>query len=147
MILSETWRQKAVSLARHIATWSKDPATKVGCVLFGADHEILSTGYNGLPRSVQDLAWRMDRPAKYLWTAHAEANAVAQAARTGACLKGATAVVTHPPCARCAGLLVQAGIKTVIHAGGTTNMPEEEFAVADTIFDEADVLVIGHKET
>jgi len=41
---------------------------------------------------------------------HAEANAIAQAARKGISLKGATAYITSQPCINCAKLLFCAGI-------------------------------------
>jgi dCMP deaminase len=81
----------------------------------------------------------MERPAKYLWTAHAEENAVALAARVGASLRDGSAYVTHHPCSRCARSLIQAGIKVVYIGDGTTSMPAEEFDVARMMFTEAGV--------
>jgi deoxycytidylate deaminase len=45
---------------------------------------------------------------------HAEANAVAQAAKIGVPLDGATAFVTGTPCFRCDMLLKSAGIWTIL---------------------------------
>jgi len=133
------WDARFLSLARHISNWSKDPTTKVGCVIVGPDNEIRSTGYNGLPRAVEDRPERMERPAKYLWTSHAEENAVAQAARIGARLRDCTAYITHPPCSRCARSLIQAGLRLVCVGDGTTSMPAEEFDIARTMLAEAGV--------
>ena len=83
----------------------------------------------------------MERPAKYLWTSHAEENAVAQSARVGAKLKGGTAFVTHHPCSRCARSLIQAGVTRVVIGNGKTSMPDEEFEVAAIMFKEAGVNV------
>jgi dCMP deaminase len=130
-----------MDMATLVAQRSKDPSTKVGCVVVSEDKIVVSTGYNGLPRGVEDKAERMERPAKYLWTSHAEENAVAQAARVGAKLKGGTAFVTHHPCSRCARSLIQAGITKVVIGSGTTSMPDEEFEVARTMFKEAGVNV------
>jgi len=134
-----SWPTYFMGFARHAASKSKDPNTHVGCVIVGPDYEIRSTGFNGLPRRVADLPERMERPAKYLWTSHAEENAVAHAARIGTALKGCTAYVTHHPCARCARSLIQAGIACVVVGDGLTSMPAEEFAVAKEMFDEASV--------
>ena len=128
-----------MDMAMQVATRSKDPNTQVGCVIVSNDKVVVATGYNGLPRGVSDTPERMERPAKYLWTSHAEENAVAQAARVGAKLAGSIAYVTHMPCARCARTLIQAGIGAVIVGDGTTSMPEEEFRVASLMFGEADV--------
>jgi dCMP deaminase len=137
-----SWDLRFIALAAHIAAWSKDPSTKVGCVVVGPDREIVTTGYNGFPRGVNDDPKRMERPAKYLWTSHAEENAVAHAARIGVSLKGCTAYVTHCPCSRCARGLIQAGIRRVVfpnEARGTVGMDAAEFQVATVMFEEAGV--------
>jgi dCMP deaminase len=51
------------------------------------------------------------------WGAHAEQNAVAQAARHGISLEGATAYVTIQPCSMCAKSLINAGVKEIHYAG------------------------------
>jgi len=135
-----TWPAYFMGFAAHAATKSKD-TTKVGCILVGPDRETIGTGFNGLPRGVADLPERMERPAKYLWTSHAEENAIATAARNGHRTKGATAYVTHHPCARCARSLIQAGIACVVVGDGTTSMPADEFEVAGLMFAEAGVVV------
>lgn len=136
------WQARFLGVAREVASWSKDPNTKVGCVLVSPDGVVVATGYNGIPRGVGDLPARMERPAKYLWTVHAEAAAVANAARSGARLSGATAFVSHAPCASCARLLLNAGIGKVVVGTGTTSMPDEEFEAAATMFREAGVKVV-----
>lgn len=137
------WNRYLMRFAETAAIKSKDPSTKVGCVIVGEDREILSTGFNGLPRGVADLPERLERPAKYKFVSHAEMNAVAHAARTGTRLKGGTAYVTHPPCSICARMLIQAGVVCVVVGDGTTSMPEEEFVVAKAMFEEAGVAVSG----
>jgi dCMP deaminase len=137
--MTQTWKDYFMDMAQLVSQRSKDPNTKVGCVVVSEDKIVMATGYNGLPRGVEDKSERMERPAKYLWTSHAEENAVAQAARVGAKLKGGTAYVTHHPCSRCARSLIQAGITTVVIGSGTTSMPEEEFDVARLMFLEAKV--------
>jgi dCMP deaminase len=139
--MTPSWKDYFMSMAELVASKSKDPSTKVGCVVVTEDKVVAATGYNGLPRGVQDRSERMERPAKYLWTSHAEENAVAQAARVGAKLKGGTAFVTHHPCSRCARSLIQAGVTTVVIGNGTTSMPDEEFDVARVMFLEAGVEV------
>jgi dCMP deaminase len=138
---SKRWTDHLMGFARHAATMSKDPSTQVGCVVIGPNNEVRSTGYNGLPRKVKDLPERMERPEKYLWTAHAEENAVGHAARIGVSLDGCVMFVTHHPCSRCARSIIQAGIKEVVVAPGTTHMDDKEFEVAGTMFYEADVFL------
>lgn len=130
------WDQRFLDVAKHIALWSKD-TTKVGAIAVDQSKRILETGYNGLPRGVQDLPERMERPAKYLWTSHAEENLVSHAARS--VLEGSTVYVTHLCCSKCARMLVNSGVSKVVCGDGQTSMPEEEFLVAVKMFNEAGV--------
>lgn len=118
-----TWEEKFIANALLIASWSKHPTTKVGCIIVDADHNQLSSGYNGLPRGVDD-AKILDQSKPYSITVHAEANAVAAAARNGHSIKGSTCYVTKPVCCQCAALLVQAGVVKIY-------MPHFSFAAVD----------------
>ena len=110
------WDQRFLNLAKHISEWSKDTSTKVGCVVVGTDREIRSTGFNGLPRGIEDNDERLNnREIKYPLICHAEENAIMHAARIGISLKNCTAYVTWPPCTRCARSLIQAGVSTIIY--------------------------------
>lgn len=109
------WDQWFLGLARYIATASKDPSSHVGCVVVGAEREVLALGYNGLPRGVADTTARLeDRQLKYALVVHAEANAVANASRTGTSLINGTLYCTMPLCSSCASLVIQAGISKVV---------------------------------
>ena len=59
-VMSTKWDQRFLKLAEHISGWSKDPSTKVGCVVVGEDREIRSTGFNGFPRGIADDAARLE---------------------------------------------------------------------------------------
>ena len=139
------WDVRFLKLAQHIASWSKDPSTKVGCVIVGPDREIVSTGYNGFPRGVSDDSYRYDdRNTKLHLICHAEENAVSHAARIGVSLRNTTAYVTWPPCPRCARSLVQAGVTKVVHQ--ETELPErwvEQMNWSFQLLDEADVDVVS----
>ena len=87
--MSSKWDARFIDLAKHISQWSKDPSTKVGCVVIGEDREIRSTGFNGFPRGISDDMERLeDREQKYPLICHAEENAIMHAARIGVSLKG-----------------------------------------------------------
>jgi dCMP deaminase len=133
-----------IGLAQHISTWSKDPSTKVGCVVVGEDREIRSTGFNGFPRGINDDEERlMDREKKYPLICHAEENAIMHAARIGVSLKDSTAYVTWPPCSRCARSLIQAGIREIVYPE-TGKIPDrwiEDFTISDSMLNEAGVAV------
>ena len=129
-----------MGFAEHAAKKSKD-STQVGAALVGPEREVRLTAYNGPPKGVRDLEERRERPTKYLYASHAEANLVAFAAREGIRTEGCTVYVTHHPCSSCARTLIQAGVAKVVVGNGTTSMPQEEFDTAKVMFDEAGVLV------
>ena len=142
--MTSKWDIRFIGLAQHISTWSKDPSTKVGCVVVGEDREIRSTGFNGFPRGINDDEERlMDREKKYPLICHAEENAIMHAARIGVSLKDSTAYVTWPPCSRCARSLSQAGIREIVYPE-TGKIPErwiEDFTISDSMLNEAGVAV------
>lgn len=135
---------KLVPLVKELALLSKDPSTQVACAILGPGMEIRATGWNGFPRGVNDTEERLnDRPTKYKFIAHAEANAIANAARAGVALDGCALLVTAlHPCNECAKLIIQAGIRTVYGP-----LPDidgrwaDSFEVAATMFREAGVEV------
>jgi dCMP deaminase len=132
------WKSYWMGFARHAALKSKD-TTQVGAALIGPEGEVRLTGYNGIPKGVQDTPERRERPQKYLWASHAEMNTIAFAAREGIRTKGCSLYVTHYPCSACSRLIIQAGISCVVVGNGQTSMPPEEFATAAAMFHEAGV--------
>ena len=133
------WQDYLMGFAKHAATKSKD-STQVGAVLVGSDGKsVLLTAYNGPPSGVDDLACRRERPTKYLFSAHAEANLISKAAHYGIRTVGCHVYVTHAPCASCARTLIQAGVVCVVAGDGTTSMPAAEFEAAETMLSEAAV--------
>mgnify|MGYP001573488586 CR=1 FL=1 len=109
------WDTWFLGMAAYMSTGSKDPSTKVGCVIVGPDREIRATGFNGFARGVEDTLERLEnRELKYALICHAEENTILHAARIGVPLKGCVAYTTFPPCTRCARNFIQAGIVEVI---------------------------------
>lgn len=113
-----SWDAYFMGIALLSAQRSKDPGTQVGACIVGADHKILSVGYNGMPCGCKDalMPWARDgapQDTKYLYVCHAELNAILNYA--GSNLQGATIYTTLFPCNECAKALIQAGIKKVIY--------------------------------
>ena len=136
------WDVRFLELAKHISLWSKDPSTQVGCVVVGPDREIRSTGFNGLPRGLEDTEERLNnREIKYPMICHAEENAIMHAARIGISLKDCTVYVTWPPCTRCARSLIQAGVSEVVYPK-KSEIPkrlEADFKLSQQMFEESSI--------
>jgi len=104
-----------MSLANLIATWSKDRSRKVSAVIVDKRNVLVSMGWNGFPRDIDDdIDERHERPAKYLWTEHAERNAIYNAAANGIRLTGCTMYLPWYPCADCTRAILQSGIAEVV---------------------------------
>jgi dCMP deaminase len=118
-----------MALAQVAATRSKDPITKVGCVVV-ENRRVLATGYNGMPRKINDdILSRYEPENKYAWFEHAERNAIYNAAYMGTALKGSTLYVTLAPCVDCARAIIQVGIARIVIL--KTDIPERWQASID----------------
>lgn len=106
------WDVRFLDLAKKISEWSHDPSTKVGAVIANEDNKILSHGYNGFPRGVDDSKKRYeDRPLKLKLVCHAERNALDNAHYD---VSGAILYSTLFTCNECAKSIIQRGIKKVV---------------------------------
>lgn len=134
------WDARLLALASHVAQWSKDPSTKVGAVVVRPDRTVASMGYNGFPRGVDDDPARYaDRPTKYRLVCHAEANAIVSAREP---LAGCSIYVSpFPPCAECAKLVIQSGIRRVVAPVSDVERWRESFETSALMFRESGVEV------
>jgi len=131
------WHRRLLTMAKLVASWSKDPSSKVGAVIVDANRRIISTGYNGFAVGVEDYSSRLEnRDIKYKIILHAEENAIMFAKRD---LTGCSLYVTDiPPCAHCASLIAQSGIKNVYAL--KKEVPDrwkEQFELTKVVFNEA----------
>ena len=110
------WEKRYLDLAKSVASWSRDPSHKIGAVIVGKKGQIISQGFNGFSRGIDDTPERYnDRETKYKYIVHAEANAIYNAIHNGASTNGATIYVTGlPVCHQCADAIIQTGIKRVV---------------------------------
>lgn len=141
--MKTNWNKRFLDLAEHISTWSKDRSRKVGAVIVNDDKRVVSFGYNGFPSEIKDdVDERHQRPAKYDWVVHAEENAITNAARIGVSTKGTTIYLNLFPCARCAGVIINSGIKKVVvnkKPNYSDSKYGEEFKISRQKLVEADV--------
>jgi dCMP deaminase len=115
-MMSNKWHNRYLDLARDVAHWSKDPSTQCGAIVIGESGQVLSQGYNGFPRGMDDSEELYnDRDTKYDRIVHAEMNAIYNCALNGVTPKGATLYVHGLPCCHeCAKAIIQVGIKKVV---------------------------------
>lgn len=112
------WDEYFMGIALLSCKRSKDPNTKVGACIVDDDNKVVSIGYNGMPKGLDEskLSWNKNDglDSKYLYVCHAEFNAILNT-RNGSSLKGCTLYVTLFPCNECAKAIVQTGIKKIVY--------------------------------
>ena len=131
----EQFDREIMARAREEAKKSSDWWRQVGAVIIKSGAPILQ-GYNqhkpteytpyifGDPRANFNAG---DPLLKDMNMAlHGEAGLIAQAARQGTSLEGASLYVTTFPCPTCALSIIQAGIKAVYFADGYSNLNAQE---------------------
>ena len=104
-----------IDLAYWYSTHSTCDRRRVGAVI-SKDRRIISTGYNGAPAGMSHCYHKEgdDRPCEK--SVHAEANAIAFAAKAGISVEGTVLYTTTIPCYTCSALIINAGIKEVRYA-------------------------------
>ncbi len=110
------WHEYFMKIAEQVASRSTCDRKNVGAVIV-RDKTILSTGYNGSLRGAPhcDEAGHDLDNGHCVRTVHAEANAVAQAAKNGINIDKSEIYVTASPCLTCFKLIVNCGIRVVYY--------------------------------
>ena len=113
-----SWDEYFMGIASLSALRSKDPNTKVGACIVDDDMKVVSIGYNGMPKGLDEdqLSWNKGEglDSKYLYVCHAEFNAILNT-QVGGSLKDARVYVTLFPCNECTKAIIQTGIKEIIY--------------------------------
>jgi dCMP deaminase len=131
------WDIRFLEMAKLVSSWSKDPSTKVGSVITDKNNRVISLGYNGFPQSIVDDQRLEDRDTKYQIIVHGEMNAILFAnQKLDDCI-----LYTYPfePCPRCAGIIIQSGIKTVVAPKNNTERWEKDFKISRILFEESNI--------
>ncbi|MCI5837734.1 MAG: cytidine/deoxycytidylate deaminase family protein [Christensenellaceae bacterium] len=148
----DKWDKRFMEMAEVVASWSScfQENRHVGAVIV-KEKRILTTGYNGAPSGIESCAEKGECLRRKLnipsgtkhelcYAVHAEQNAIAQAAKLGISVEGATLYCTHQPCVICAKIIINSGIKKVIYKYGYP----DDFSLE--LFKEAGVEVLNFTE-
>ena len=119
------WLSHWLKHAQLIASMSPCPRAQVGAFIIDKNNNPISAGFNGPPRKSssnlcgnhhecsRDIMKIESGTRTEIGCHHAEANAIANAARKGVGLEGTTMIISIPPCLACAKLIHHSGLKTV----------------------------------
>lgn len=143
-MLSNEWIKRFLDLSKLVSTWSKDPSTKVGAVIIDPEtRTIVSTGYNGFPRNIEDSEERLNnRELKYKFIVHAEMNAIMNALYNNRSVKNCILFVHGLPCCSdCAKAIIQSGIKEIVIDSKASSKWSDSCEIAVEMFNEAGVKI------
>ena len=116
-----SWDEYFMEMAELTAKRSTCMRRSVGAVIV-KDNRAVATGYNGAPKGIAHcenrggcIRQQMNVPSgqrhELCMALHAEQNAIIQAAAMGNSIEGGTIYITHQPCAICAKMIINSGIK------------------------------------
>ncbi len=153
-----SWDEYFLQMAELVGTRGTCDRGYVGCVIT-RDKRILATGYAGSPMGLPhcDQAGHEmhtvtnedgSTSRHCIRTTHSETNAIANAARFGVSIDGATIYVKMVPCYTCAKIIINAGIKRVVcdkdyHAADRTKAIFEDACIELVIVNSE---VISYKD-
>ena len=121
------WDHYFMEIAEAVKMRCNCMSAKKGAIIV-KDKQIISTGYNGTPRGITHCneggckrctSRHLGRIKSGVYSepcicAHAEENAIVQAAHNGSSIKGATLYTTFTPCTTCSKMIINAGIIEVV---------------------------------
>jgi dCMP deaminase len=137
-----SWDEYFMKIAHLVAERSTCIRRRVGAIIV-KDKRIISTGYNGAPRGLRHcldagcLREKLGIPSgerqELCRGAHAEQNAIIQAASYGLSIEGSTMYCTTAPCSTCAKMIINAGIRRLVLG---ERYPD---ALGETLIEEAGI--------
>lgn len=148
-----SWEEFFMGSAILVSARSKDPNNQVGACLVNNDKKVLSLGYNGLTRNMDDdtFDWKSTgeqtgiiENIKDYYVVHAERNAILNFRGNMKELEGSTLYVTWFPCNECAKEIIQVGIKKVVYLRMYSK--KELVNISMKMFDKAGVEVVPYNK-
>ena len=135
----QAWDEYFMKIAETVALKSKDPSSKMGCVIVDATKRVVSLGYNGLIQGANESKLTIsERPMKYRFVIHSEMNAVLYARQD---LKGCTIYNRVATCDNCMKYCLQAGIKRFVYNELRVNSVATDPAKSMTNYESDEAIV------
>lgn len=137
------WDAYFLEICEVVSKRSKDPSTQHGAVLVDEHHRVISTGYNGGCKRINDQLIDWSRPTKYSYILHAEENALWTAERKN--LEGCTIYVTGPPCSRCMLRIAHSGICRIVYGSRSSNCVDKgDWDISENIAKLSNIRLEGY---
>lgn len=148
-----SWDEYFMANAILVSARSKDPHNRVGACIVNSENKVISVGYNGLPRGMNDdsFDWSssgeltgIKKYTKDYYVVHAERNAILNCRGSLDDLKESTLYVTWFPCTECTKEIIQSGIKKVVYL---RMYPKKELVeISKYMFEQAGVEVVPYDD-
>lgn len=109
-----TYRAWLTQAYQHAANKSKDKSTQLAALLVHPEQGLVAAAVNEFPKRIEVTDERLERPAKYEYTEHAERNVIFRCAERGFSTSGLIMYCPWYSCIDCSRAIIQAGIKEVV---------------------------------
>jgi len=109
-----TYRAWLTQAYQHAANKSKDKSTQLAALLVHPEQGLVAAAVNEFPKRIEVTDKRLERPAKYEYTEHAERNVIFRCAERGFSTSGLIMYCPWYSCIDCSRAIIQAGIKEVV---------------------------------
>jgi dCMP deaminase len=149
-----SWDEYFIKIVDMVGSRGSCDRGRAGCVIT-KNNRIISTGYAGSPiglphcdevgHEMHTVIHTDGKESRHcIRTAHAEQNAICEAARMGIALDGGTLYCKMTPCYTCAKMIINAGIKRVVcaldyHAGARSKEIFQEAKVEFSLISNDEV--------
>ena len=139
MSKQQDWDEYFLNIAEAVAQKSKDPSSKMGCVIVDQNKRVVSLGYNGMVQGADESKMTMsERPMKYYFAIHSEMNAVLFAHQP---LEGCTLYNRVATCENCLKYCLQAGIKRFVYKQFRVNSYKSDPSKSMTNYESDEAVV------
>lgn len=137
-----SWQEYFMKIATDIAARSKDPSTSVGALVTTKNNILIGSGFNGFASGMEETEELWQRPIKYNYVIHAEANSLINCSRLN---KARIMYCTLYPCKDCAKLIAGTKIKTIYYKDHEINGKSYLDPISQDIFKRCNIEVIQLK--
>ena len=137
------WDEYFMKIAETVALKSKDPSSKMGCVIVNENRRVVSLGYNGLIQGANENKLTLsERPMKYRFVIHSEMNALLFARED---LRGSTVYNQTATCDNCLKHCLQAGVRRFVYRNLRVNShaTDPEHSMTNYESDEAIIRMLS----
>ncbi len=142
--MDEFLNVKLQQVINYSLIFSKDPRTKVGCLLMDENYNNIKFGTNTFPNGIKNLSNRWERINKHNYVIHAEINCIFESFKQINNLNNCILLTTKFPCHECIKIIIQTGIYIIytLPPDYTDDKWKNSYKIANELIKESNIKII-----